>query len=336
MLSNNKIKLGISVGDLHGIGLEVILKTFQDHEILQKCTPIIFGPYSICYDYKNILKEKRITLNKIDSIKDSDPDKINILENKKYDHKLSIGIPSIQSGLIAFDSLSDSCNALEKNEIDVLVTAPIDKYQIRKSVNDFIGHTEFLESKFSGSSLMMMISGIMKIAFVTSHIPLSEVPNNITEEKIINKTKRLNKSLITDFNIPKPKIAILGLNPHSGENGMLGKEEDIIITPAINDLNKKHNVLAEGPFPADSFFTNENLKLYDGILAMYHDQGLIPFKALSFSEGVNFTAGLNVIRTSPVHGVAYDIGATCSANEQSFKSAVISACEILKTRSSYN
>ena len=336
MLSNNKIKLGISVGDLHGIGLEVILKTFQDNKILQKCTPIIFGPYSICCDYKNILEEKKITLNKIDSIKNLDPDKINILENKKYDHKLSIGIPSIQSGLIAFDSLSDSCKALEKNEIDVLVTAPIDKYQIRKSVNDFIGHTEFLESKFSGSSLMMMISGIMKIAFVTSHIPLSEVPNNITEEKIINKTKRLNKSLITDFNIPKPKIAVLGLNPHSGENGMLGKEEDVIITPAINNLNKKHNVIVEGPFSADSFFTNDNLKLYDGILAMYHDQGLIPFKALSFSEGVNFTAGLNVIRTSPVHGVAYDIGATCSANEQSFKSAVISACEILKTRCLYN
>ena len=334
MLQKSKIKLGISVGDLHGIGLQVILKTFQDNKILQKCTPIIFAPYNICCDYTNIVEEKPITLNKINSIQDLHPNKINILENKKYNHKLSIGIPSKQSGLIAFDSLNDSCKALEKKEIDVLVTAPIDKYQIRRSINNFIGHTEFLESKFVGSSLMMMISSIMKIAFVTGHIPLSEVSTSITKEKIIEKAKRLNNSLITDFNILKPKIAILGLNPHSGENGMLGKEEDHVISPAINTINKKYNILAKGPFPADSFFTNTNLSLYDGILAMYHDQGLIPFKALSFSDGVNFTAGLNIIRTSPVHGVAYDIGATGNVNEKSFKSAVISACQILKTRDS--
>lgn len=336
MSKKKKIKLGVSIGDLHGIGLEVIIKTFKDPLIIRRCIPIIFAPYNICLEYKKLLQEDNILFNKIDSINNAEGDQVNILESTIYNHNLSIGNPSEVTGEIAFDSLKNACNYLKKKEIDILVTAPIDKYQIRKKIPDFIGHTEYLESKFSGSSLMMMVSKAMKIAFVTGHISLLNVPKNINEKKIIDQTIRLKNSLQSDFNIQNPKIAILGLNPHAGENGMLGDEEKNIISPAIKILNEKYNILSFGPFPADSFFSENNLNSFDGILAMYHDQGLIPFKTLSFSEGVNFTAGLNIIRTSPVHGVAYDIGGKKIANENSFKSAVVSACRIFKNRSTHN
>ena len=336
MSKKKKIKLGVSIGDLHGIGLEVIIKTFKDPLIMRRCIPIIFAPYNICLEYKKLLQEDNILFNKIDSINNAEGDQVNILESTIYNHNLSIGNPSEVTGEIAFDSLKNACNYLKKKEIDILVTAPIDKYQIRKKIPDFIGHTEYLESKFSGSSLMMMVSKVMKIAFVTGHISLLNVPKNINEKKIIDQTIRLKNSLQSDFNIQNPKIAILGLNPHAGENGMLGDEEKNIISPAIKILNEKYNILSFGPFPADSFFSENNLNSFDGILAMYHDQGLIPFKTLSFSEGVNFTAGLNIIRTSPVHGVAYDIGGKKIANENSFKSAVVSACRIFKNRSTHN
>ena len=218
--------------------------------------------------------------------------------------------------------------------IDTLVTAPIDKYQIRKSVPNFIGHTEYLENQFEGKSLMVMLSEKMKIAFMTGHIPLNEVSKNIKEDKIINKTIQLNNSLKKDFKISNPKIAVLGLNPHAGENDMLGIEESTIISPAIKHLQTKENIVAEGPFSADSFFTEEKLSKYDGIIAMYHDQGLIPFKGLSFSNGVNYTAGLNKIRTSPVHGVAYDISGKNTANSNSFIAAVNAACQIYISRNS--
>ena len=336
MSKKKKIKLGVSIGDLHGIGLEVIIKTFKDPLIMRRCIPIIFAPYNICLEYKKLLQEDNILFNKIDSINNAEGDQVNILESTIYNHNLSIGNPSEVTGEIAFDSLKNACNYLKKKEIDILVTAPIDKYQIRKKIPDFIGHTEYLESKFSGSSLMMMVSKVMKIAFVTGHISLLNVPKNINEKKIIDQTIRLKNSLQSDFNIQNPKIAILGLNPHAGENGMLGDEEKNIISPAIKILNEKYNILSFGPFPADSFFSENNLNSFDGILAMYHDQGLIPFKTLSFSEGVNFTAGLNIIRTSPVHGVAYDIGGKKIANENSFKSAVVSACRIFENRSTHN
>ena len=336
MSKKKKTKLGVSIGDLHGIGLEVIIKTFKDPLIMRRCIPIIFAPYNICLEYKKLLQEDNILFNKIDSINNAEGDQVNILESTIYNHNLSIGNPSEVTGEIAFDSLKTACNYLKKKEIDILVTAPIDKYQIRKKIPDFIGHTEYLESKFSGSSLMMMVSKAMKIAFVTGHISLLNVPKNINEKKIIDQTIRLKDSLQSDFNIQNPKIAILGLNPHAGENGMLGDEEKNIISPAIKILNEKYNILSFGPFPADSFFSENNLNSFDGILAMYHDQGLIPFKTLSFSEGVNFTAGLNIIRTSPVHGVAYDIGGKKIANENSFKSAVVSACRIFENRSTHN
>ena len=334
MLHKSKIRLGISLGDVHGIGLEIIFKTFKDQSLFDICTPIIFGSHKICSDYKLAIEEKKISSNDIRSIQDLKEKNINILEKESYNHKIIPGEPSVNSAKIAFDSLKDACEALEKKEIDVLVTAPIDKYQVRKSVPDFIGHTEFLESRFEGDSLMIMLSDKMKIAFVTGHIALKEVTDAITQDKIIQKAQKLNESLKVDFKISIPKIAVLGLNPHAGENGMLGIEETDIIIPAIEKLKKDRNISIYGPFPSDSFFTKEKLKLYDGVLAMYHDQGLIPFKALSFSKGVNFTSGIDVIRTSPVHGVAYDISAKNIANEESFKCAVISAIEISNFRNS--
>ena len=209
MSKKKKIKLGVSIGDLHGIGLEVIIKTFKDPLIMRRCIPIIFAPYNICLEYKKLLQEDNILFNKIDSINNAEGDQVNILESTIYNHNLSIGNPSEVTGEIAFDSLKNACNYLKKKEIDILVTAPIDKYQIRKKIPDFIGHTEYLESKFSGSSLMMMVSKAMKIAFVTGHISLLNVPKNINEKKIIDQTIRLKNSLQSDFNIQNPKIAIL-------------------------------------------------------------------------------------------------------------------------------
>jgi 4-hydroxythreonine-4-phosphate dehydrogenase len=320
------------LGDVHGIGLEIILKTFKDQSLFNICTPILFGPHKICSDYTQAIQEKDMSFNKIKSIKEFKDNSINILEKESYDHNIALGEPSVNSAKIAFDSLENACKALEKKEIDVLVTAPIDKYQIRKSVAGFIGHTEFLENRFRGDSLMIMLSESMKIAFVTGHIALQDVSRAITKDKIIKKAQKLNESLRLDFKISNPKIAVLGLNPHSGENGMLGEEENNIISPAIDKLREDYNISVCGPFPADSFFTKEMLEAYDGILAMYHDQGLIPFKTLSFSKGVNFTAGIDIVRTSPVHGVAYDISAKNQANEKSFKCAVIAAIEIFNSR----
>jgi len=215
-----------------------------------------------------------------------------------------------------------------------LVTAPINKANIQKNQSAFIGHTEFLGEQFEGDPLMIMLSEAMRIAFVTGHIPLSEVAASLSEKKIVAKIEQLSQSLIQDFGISKPKIAVIGLNPHAGEDGMLGKEEKEIISPAIKKANQQ-NILAFGPYSADSFFTKENLKNFDGVLAMYHDQGLTPFKTLSFAEGVNYTAGLSVVRTSPVHGTAYDIAGKNCADEKSFRNAVYMACDIYKKRQEY-
>ena len=205
---------------------------------------------------------------------------------------------------------------------------------IRKIEEGFIGHTEFLEKSFSGKATMIMVSNVMKIAFVTGHIPLSDVKKHLTEKKIITKTIQLNNTLIQDFQIRKPKIAMLGVNPHAGENGIIGEEEKKIFFPAIQHLKSK-NIMVFGPYPTDSFFSQKNLSFFDGVLAMYHDQGLTPFKTLSFSKGVNYTAGLDVIRTSPVHGTAYEIAGKGSANEKSFREAIYLACDIFKKRQEY-
>ena len=329
-----KVKLGVSVGDLNGIGLEIILKTFKDQKITNSCMPIVFGSSKLILNYKQIIKFKDSNLHFIKNIKDAQERKINIIDTLNDNVKLKIGKVCVDAGKNAFKSLQQATKALKEKEIDVLVTAPINKYTIQKEHKSFIGHTEFLENNFEGKSLMIMVSKKMKIAFVTSHIPLDKVKNFIFIENIVDKSIKLHHSLIQDFGIRNPKIAILGLNPHAGENGLLGSDEKDQIIPAIKTLKNK-NILAFGPFPADSFFTKKNLTNYDGILSMYHDQGLTAFKTLSFNDGVNYTAGLNIIRTSPVHGTAYEISGKGIADEKSFKAAVYMAYNIYKKRSGF-
>ena len=333
-MRKQKTILGISVGDIHGIGIEIIVNAFTQSNLLEKCIPIVFCPHQIFIDYLKLINIVNSDISFIKSFDDVTENKINVFQTEEFQHKVELGKPSQDSALIAYKSLEISSAYLKNKMIDTLVTAPIDKYQIRKSVPSFIGHTEYLENQFEGKSLMVMLSEKMKIAFMTGHIPLNEVSENIKEDKIINKTIQLNNSLKKDFKISNPKIAVLGLNPHAGENDMLGIEESTIISPAIKHLQTKENIAAEGPFSGDSFFTEEKLSKYDGIIAMYHDQGLIPFKGLSFSNGVNYTAGLNKIRTSPVHGVAYDISGKNTANSNSFIAAVNAACEIYISRNS--
>jgi 4-hydroxythreonine-4-phosphate dehydrogenase len=330
----SKIKVGISIGDLNGIGLETIIKTFKDNRVMDFCTPIIFGSSKVAAIHRKTLEMQDFNFNIINDIKEAHPKKANLLNIWKQEVEIKFGEATTTSGEHAFDSLKQATQALKDKQIDVLVTAPINKASIQEKVSGFIGHTEFLQGNFDGESLMIMISEAMKIAFVTGHVPLTEVKKAITSENILAKTEKLNNSLIQDFGIRKPKIAILGLNPHAGEEGMLGSEENDIISPAIKKM-KENGVMAFGPYPADSFFTPKNLNSFDGILSMYHDQGLTAFKTLSFSEGINYTAGLNIVRTSPVHGTAYEIAGKAVADETSFREALFLACQIHKKRSEF-
>ena len=326
-----KTRLGITIGDSNGIGIEIILKTFKDNRMLDFCTPVIFGSNEILSQHKKILQIHNVNFNVVRDLKNLKHNKINLLEVLKNKADVKIGEKNIDGGDNAINSIDCAIDAYKKNKIDALVTAPINKSSIQKNKSDFIGHTEYLQNNFNGNSLMIMVSEVMKIACLTGHTSLSNVKNYISKENIIENLFILNNSLKKDFGKVKPKIAVLGLNPHAGESGMLGNEEIEIIVPAI-DYTKDKGLLVFGPYSADSFFTTRNLSAFDGILAMYHDQGLIPFKTLAFDSGVNFTAGLDIIRTSPVHGTAFEIAGKGLANENSFRQAVFLACEIYKQR----
>ena len=324
------IKLGITIGDTNGIGLEVILKSFNDKRILNFCTPILFGDYQLAMNTKKQLRLEEIILNKIQSFKESKHKKVNILNCWKETLKPNYG--SIENGgKYAWRSLEKACQALQNGSIDVLVTAPINKKNIQSKSFKFPGHTEFLEKQFKGQALMLMLNKSLRVGVVTGHLPLNQVSKNISQKLILQKLNSFNHSLIQDFGIRKPKIAVLGLNPHAGDNGLLGQEEKKTIIPAIQKA-KKQGLSAFGPFPADGFFGSNRLDNFDGVLAMYHDQGLVPFKALSFGNGVNFTAGLSVIRTSPDHGTGYDISGKNLASASSFVQAIYTACNIYKNR----
>ena len=330
----SKIKVGISIGDINGVGLETIIKTFKDSRMMDFCTPIIFGSTKVIAIHQKALEMQDFNFNIINNTEDAHPKKTNLLNIWKDEVEIHFGKATTRSGELSFDSLKQATQALKDKKIDVLVTAPINKASIQEKVSGFIGHTEFLQGNFKGESLMIMLSEVMRIAFVTGHVPLIDVKKAITTNNIYDKTFQLNTSLIQDFGIRKPKIAVLGLNPHAGEEGMLGKEENDIITPTIKKL-KEEGIMAFGPYPADSFFINKNLQQFDGILSMYHDQGLTAFKTLCFSNGVNYTAGLNIVRTSPVHGTAYEIAGQGIADEKSFREAVYLACDIFKKRADF-
>lgn len=333
MDKSDKIIVGISIGDLNGIGIEVILKTFEDKRMLDFCTPVIFAATkTISYHKKAINSD--IPVHGIVDINQLNPTKINILNVWKEEVPIDLGNPTKIGGEYALKSLEAAVKHLKENKIDVLVTAPINKENIQSDTFHFPGHTEFLEENLEGKSLMILMTDALRIGLITGHIPISKVAESITPELIKSKVETMYTSLIQDFGISKPKIAVLGLNPHCGDKGVIGKEDDEIIRPTIEAIQATGK-LVFGPYAADGFFGNETYKQFDGVLATYHDQGLAPFKALSFGKGVNFTAGLSHVRTSPDHGTGYDIAGKNIAKSSSFEEALFTAIQIFKTREEY-
>lgn len=329
-----KIKVGISIGDYNGIGPEIIMKSLKDKAITDFFTPIIFGSGKLFTYQKNIFKLQH-NFNYITEVAQAVPDKINMVNLWKDNVNVDLGKPTEESTKMAIDSLEAATTALMNGEIDVLVTAPINKEEMLKYGFPHAGHTGYLEEKFGKKGLMFLVTDDLKVAVSTHHIPVSEVAANISKEKIKKQIKLLNQCLVEDFCIERPKIAMLGLNPHAGDGGAIGNEEIEIIEPAIRELFD-NGILAFGPYPADSYFQPNKYRNYDAVLAMYHDQGLAPFKTLAYEEGVNYTAGLPFIRTSPDHGVAYDIAGKNIADEQSFSEAIFMAIKIFKNRQEYN
>ncbi|MCB0372692.1 MAG: 4-hydroxythreonine-4-phosphate dehydrogenase PdxA [Muricauda sp.] len=333
MEEKQKIKLGISIGDLNGIGCEVALKTFEDARMLDFCTPIIFASNKVVTQQKNDLNID-ITFNGVRDASQAVDGKINIVNVWKEVPKLEYGHATKEGGEYAIKSLRAAVAALKEDKIDVLVTAPINKNNIQSEDFKFPGHTDYLAQELKGESLMFMVTDTLRVGLLTDHIAVKDVANAITPKLIRNKVATMEKSLKMDFGIRRPKIALLGINPHSGDNGTIGEEDDKILKPTIQELFNK-GTLVYGPYSADSFFGSNAHKNFDAILAAYHDQGLIPFKTLSFGKGVNYTAGLDKVRTSPDHGTAYEIAGKGMADEGSFKEAVFTAIQVFRNREEY-
>ena len=334
-MSENKIKVGISQGDINGIGLEVIIKTFLDAKMLEVCFPIIFSSQKTLSFHRKALGVEDFNFNTIKDMGAANSKRVNVLNCYEEEVNIEFGKSTESAGKYALKSLDVACEALQKGQIDVLVTAPINKHNIQSDKFAFVGHTEYLEEKFGkGNSLMLMVAENLKVGLVTGHLPIEKVASSISEEIIINKIKVLNKTLLEDFGIRKPRIAILGLNPHAGDSGTIGSDEQNKIIPAISKM-KQENIFVFGPYSADGFFGSSAYLKFDAVLAMYHDQGLIPFKTISFNSGVNFTAGLPIIRTSPDHGTAYEIAGKNQASEESFRKAIYLACDIFKNRNQH-
>jgi len=333
--NENLIKVGITHGDINGIGYEIIIKSFATSYLQELCIPVVYGASKVASYHKKAVDVKDFTFNLVKNAEQAKEKRVNIVNIYDDEVKIELGTSTEIAGKLAFLSLEQAVEDLKKHYIDVLVTAPINKNNIQSPQFTFPGHTEYLAQKFDKKDyLMLMVADDLRIGTVTGHIPLKDVAASLDKDLILNKIQILNRSLIEDFGIRKPKIAVLGLNPHAGDCGLIGKEEQDIILPAINSAFD-NNILAFGPFAADGFFSFSEFKKYDGIIAMYHDQGLIPFKTLAFESGVNFTAGLPVIRTSPAHGTAYDIAGKDIASSDSFKEAVLLALEIYKNRKEY-
>jgi 4-hydroxythreonine-4-phosphate dehydrogenase len=330
---NDKIKIGISIGDVNGIGLEIIIKTLDDAAILDYCTPIVYGHTMVAsFHRRTVVDVKELNFNVINEASEAHPKRSNMINCWEEDVKIDLGESNAVGGKYAFLSLERATNDLLSGQIDALVTAPINKENIQSEEFKFPGHTEYLQERDNApESLMFLVSDTLRVGVVTGHIPVAQIPQAVTTEKILAKIKLMNASLKNDFWIRKPKIAVLGLNPHAGDNGLIGEEEQKVIVPAIEEA-RAAGILAMGPYPADGFFANAAYTKFDAVLAMYHDQGLIPFKQVAFESGVNFTAGLSFVRTSPDHGTAYDIAGQNIASEVSFREALFSAIHIVKHR----
>ena len=326
----HKPYIGISIGDINGIGPEIILKTLQDNRLLNMMTPVIYGSSKVLGYYRKALKISEFKYQVVQQ--ELVPEQINVVNCWKEVIDINAGEANLTGGEAAFKALDQATKDLTQGIIEGLVTAPINKNTIQHDDFRFPGHTEYLtQASGAKDSLMFLCTQNLRVGVVTGHIPLAKVAQNLTSDKIYSKLAMMEKSLRQDFGIGKPRIAVLGLNPHAGEAGLLGQEEEEVILPVINKFKEKGK-LVFGPFPADGFFGSGQFKKFDGVLAMYHDQGLIPFKTLAFENGVNYTAGLNIVRTSPDHGTAYDIAGKGIANEVSFREALYMACDIARRR----
>jgi 4-hydroxythreonine-4-phosphate dehydrogenase len=331
-----RIRIGITHGDMNGIGYEIIIKTLQDQRLMELYTIVVYGSSKVASYHRKVLNINDFNFNLIRKADQAHPRRPNIVNVHDEDVKIDMGQSTSIAGELALLSLEAACDDLQKGNIDVVVTAPINKKNIQSPGFEFPGHTEYFARKFNAENyLMLMINNVLRIGVVTGHIPLHKVKETLTGELILSKIQVMNQSLVRDFGIVKPRIAVLALNPHAGDSGLIGNEEITVIRPAIEKAYDQ-NILAFGPYPADGFFGAASFKAFDGILAMYHDQGMIPFKLMSFDEGVNFTAGLSVIRTSPAHGTAYDLAGKNEASPEAFRNALYLAGDIHAHRTEYD
>jgi 4-hydroxythreonine-4-phosphate dehydrogenase len=329
-------RIGITLGDLHGVGPEVILKTVQENLLTDLCTPIVFGSSKVMSFYRKVLNtDPKFQFHLINQASEAHVGKVNLVQVWKDEVNLEPGVKSPEAGAYALMSLKAGMEALKEGSIDALVTAPVNKDNIQLDDNKpFTGHTEFLAEGLGGEALMILASGNLRVALATGHIPVAKVAGALNRELLLKRISQLHRALLEDFGIRRPRIAVLGLNPHAGDQGLLGDEEIKIIGPAVEEVFRTGK-LVYGPFPADGFFGSGTYEAFDGVLAMYHDQGLAPFKALSFGSGVNITAGLTGVRTSPDHGTAFDIAGKGEADPESFRMAVYAAIDVWRKRSEY-
>lgn len=332
---DRRIKIGISQGDINGISYEVIIKTLMDQRMYEICTPVIFGSSKVTAYHRKALEIESFTptgINHPDEAKGKRAYLINCIDD---DIRVELGKSTESAGIASFRALKQATDALEAGQIDALVTGPVNKHNIQHANFQYSGHTEYLQDRFgAGEVMMLMVSTLLKVGLVAGHVPVAELATFITEDLVVKKLQILSHSLLKDFGIRNPHIAVLGLNPHAGDEGLLGKEEQTVIIPAIERAKRAH-ISAFGPFPADGFFGAGKFSRFDAVLAMYHDQGLAPFKALSMEDGVNFTAGLPVVRTSPAHGTAFELAGKNLASASSFRNAIYLAVDIVKNREHY-
>ncbi len=331
-MGNNKIRIGITQGDINGVGYEVILKTFANPTMFELCTPIIYGSPKVAAYHRKAF-ELPTNFSIVNSASDAQEGRLSIVNCSNDEVKVEFAKADPESGKAALAALEKAVQEYKEGLIDVIVTAPINKHTIQSEEFSFPGHTEYIEEKLGESqkALMILMKGDFRVALVTGHMPVSQIASHITKEAITEKIAIFHESLKRDFGISSPRIAVLSLNPHAGDSGLLGKEEEEVIAPAMQEMIEK-GIQCFGPYPADGFMGSDNYTHFDGILAMYHDQGLAPFKALAMDEGVNFTAGLPVVRTSPAHGTAYDIAGKGVATEDSFRQAVYVAIDVYRNR----
>ncbi|MCK5135981.1 MAG: 4-hydroxythreonine-4-phosphate dehydrogenase PdxA [Bacteroidales bacterium] len=332
---SGKIKIGISHGDVNGISYEVIIKTLMDSRMNEICIPVIFGSPKVLAYHRKALDIDNFSPTSVNSPDEAKGNRVYVINCVDDNIRVELGKSTESAGIASFDALKAATDALKTEKIDALITGPVNKQNIQHSEFNYSGHTEYLQARFRAEEvLMLMVSDLLKVGLVAGHVPISKLSSFITTDLIVEKLEILSQSLLMDFGIRNPHIAVLGLNPHAGEDGLLGKEEQEVIIPAIEQA-KKSNISAFGPFPADGFFGAGRFARFDAVLAMYHDQGLAPFKALSMGNGVNFTAGLPSVRTSPAHGTAFDLAGKNKASSDSFRNAMYLAIDIVRNRELY-